>query len=109
MIYWGYLGIAIILEVAGTISLKVSSENNSLLAGVAVLVFYAASFTFMWLAIKKLDLGLAYAIWAGAGTALITLIGWAVFKDTMTVMKLFFISLIIVGVVGLKLAEHSPS
>ena len=105
MIYWGYLAIAIMLEVAGTLSLKVSSQNNSLSATFFVVVFYLASFSFLWLAIKKLDISLAYAIWAGAGTAIIALLGWLIFKDTMTFMKVIFISLIIIGVVGLKLVS----
>ena len=105
MIYWGYLAIAIMLEVAGTLSLKVSSQINSLSATFFVVVFYLASFSFLWLAIKKLDISLAYAIWAGAGTAIIALLGWLIFKDTMTFMKVIFISLIIIGVVGLKLVS----
>jgi len=108
MIYWSYLAIAIVLEVAGTLSLKVSSQNNSLTATFFVVVFYITSFTFLWLAIKKLDVSLAYAIWAGTGTALIALLGWLIFKDSMTFMKVVFISLIIIGVVGLKLSS-SPS
>jgi len=105
VIHWFYLGMAILLEVAGTLSLKVSSENNSLTATIMVVIFYIASFSFLWLAIKKLDLGMAYAIWAGAGTALIAVLGWLVFKDSMSIMKVLFISLIILGVVGLKLTS----
>lgn len=104
-ISWIYLGIAIILEVAGTMSLKFSSQNNSVMATIFVIVFYVASFGFLWLAIKKLDVSLAYAIWAGVGTALIATLGWLIFKDTMTLMKVFFISLIVIGVVGLKLVS----
>lgn len=104
-ISWIYLGIAIILEVAGTMSLKFSSQNNSIVATLFVIVFYVASFGFLWLAIKKLDVSLAYAIWAGVGTALIATLGWLIFKDTMTLMKVLFISLIVIGVVGLKLVS----
>jgi len=107
MIYWFYLAVAIVLEVAGTVALKISSENNSITAGVMVVVFYIASFSFLWLAIKKLDISMAYAIWAGTGTALIAILGWLVFKDSMTIMKVAFISLIIMGVVGLKLTSSS--
>jgi len=105
MIYWIYLGIAIVLEVAGTLSLKLSSQNNSLTAVLLVIIFYISSFTFLWLAIKKLDVSLAYAIWAGTGTALIAILGWLIFKDSMTVMKVLFIGLIIIGVVGLKITS----
>ena len=105
MIYWIYLTFAIIFEVAGTISLKVSSQSNNLTAVFFVVVFYIISFTFLWLAIKKLDIGLAYAIWAGTGTALIAILGWLIFKDSMTRLKVLFISLIVIGVIGLKLSS----
>ncbi|MDG6773442.1 multidrug efflux SMR transporter [Thiomicrorhabdus sp. ZW0627] len=107
MIYWFYLMVAIVFEVAGTLSLKFSTQNSNLLVTVFVIVFYITSFTFMWLAMKKIEMGVAYAVWAGAGTAIIALLGWLIFKDSMTLMKLVFISLIIIGVVGLKLATPS--
>jgi small multidrug resistance pump len=107
MIYWIYLSIAILFEVAGTISLKLSTQNGNILTTGLVVVFYITSFTFMWLAMKKIEMGVAYAVWAGAGTAIIAMLGWLIFKDSMTIMKMMFISLIIIGVVGLKLATPS--
>lgn len=56
----------------------------------------------MWFAIKKIDISVAYAIWAGLGTTLISLMGWLIFKEQITPIKLFFIACIIIGVVGLK-------
>ncbi|WP_373018126.1 multidrug efflux SMR transporter [Thiomicrorhabdus sp.] len=107
MIYWIYLSIAILFEVAGTISLKLSTQNGNILTTGLVVLFYITSFTFMWLAMKKIEMGVAYAVWAGAGTAIIAMLGWLIFKDSMTIMKMMFISLIIIGVVGLKLATPS--
>jgi len=102
MIYWGSLGVAIAFEVLGTLSLKYSSLHNSQLAGWLTLIFYIVSFSLMWYAIKKIDISVAYAIWAGLGTALITLVGAKIFDEVLTPLKLLFVSLIIIGVVGLK-------
>ncbi len=48
---------------------------------------------------------MTYAIWSGVGTALTAVIGVFLFKETMNLQKLFFISLIIVGVLGLNLGS----
>jgi small multidrug resistance pump len=107
LLSWIYLGISIFFEVAGTLSLKYSSENDSPFWGGAVVVFYIISFSLMWVAIKKIDISVAYAIWAGLGTSLVVFGGWILFKEPMTILKLFFVSLIVVGVVGLKyFGEH---
>jgi small multidrug resistance pump len=102
LLSWVYLGISIFFEVAGTLSLKYSSENDSPFWGSAVVVLYLISFSLMWIAIKKIDISVAYAIWAGLGTTLVVFGGWILFKEPMTISKIFFVSLIIVGVVGLK-------
>lgn len=102
MLYWGYLTAAIFFEVLGTLSLKYSSINTNHLFSGLVVVFYVLSFTLMWYAIKKIDISVAYAIWAGMGTALITIIGAKVFDETLTPMKILFVAFIIIGVVGLK-------
>ena len=59
-------------------------------------------------ALKKIDLGIAYAIWAGVGTALVTVIGILWFREPATAVKLASILLIIAGVIGLNLGgQHS--
>ncbi|EJF06283.1 cation/cationic drug transporter [Thiovulum sp. ES] len=102
MLSWIYLSISIFFEVAGTLSLKYSSENDSPFWGGAVVVFYIISFSLMWIAIKKIDISVSYAVWAGLGTTLVVFGGWILFKEPMTILKLFFVSLIIIGIVGLK-------
>ena len=104
---WYYLIAAITLEVCGTVCMKLSDGLEKPVPSVLVYVFYIASFYFLAAAIKQVDLGIAYAIWAGSGTALVAIIGVAYFKEPMTVAKVICTLLIIVGVVGLKL--DSPS
>lgn len=102
MVYWLYLLGAIVFEVMGTMALKYSSVNSSPIYGWLTALFYLIAFTLLWYAIKKIDIGTAYAIWAGVGTAFIAILGVMIFKEEMTVMKALFILLIIIGAVGLK-------
>jgi len=71
-------------------------------------VFYAASFVALTLALKKLEVSIAYAVWSGVGTALIGAIGILYFREAITALKLASLLLIIAGVVGLNLggAKH---
>ena len=61
------------------------------------------SFSLLALSLRVVPLGVAYAIWAGVGTALVAAIGFIAFKEPVTALKLIFLTLIIVGCVGLNL------
>ena len=102
---WLYLTGAILFEVAGTISMKLSNGFTKLTPSVLLFVFYGISFVALTYALKKIDVSVAYAVWAGVGTALIAGIGCAYFKEPITLLKLASIGLIIIGVVGLNLIE----
>ncbi|MHB1948234.1 MAG: DMT family transporter [Gammaproteobacteria bacterium] len=97
-----YLFLAILLEVAGTTSMKLSYGFEKLVPSVLLFVFYMLSFLFLTLSLKRLEVGFAYAIWAGLGTLLIALIGVFYFNEPMTIIKATSLFLIIVGVMGLK-------
>ena len=103
--HWLYLALAIVLEVAGTTSMKLSEGFTRLVPTVLLVVFYALSFSLMTLALKRIDVGVAYAIWSGVGTALIAGIGIIWFREPATVVKLVSLGLIIAGVVGLNLSS----
>lgn len=104
MQHWFILAGAIVLEVAGTTSMKLSQGFTRLGPSVLIFVFYGLSFVALTLVLKKIDVGVAYAIWAGVGTALIAVIGFAYFHEPVTAVKVASIALIIVGVVGLNLS-----
>lgn len=103
--YWAFLILAILLEVAGTVSMKISDGFTKLVPSVLIFVFYALSFVALTFAIKKIEISVAYAIWSGVGTALIAGIGILYFKDAATMLKFASIFLIIAGVVGLKIGS----
>ena len=103
---WIYLSIAIVLEVAGTTCMKLSDGFEKILPSIGVGVFYLAAMAMMILAVKSLEIGTVYAIWSGAGTAIITIIGVIFFGESFSLVKVGSIALIIVGVVGLQLSTH---
>lgn len=95
---------AILLEVAGTTSMKFSHGFTKLLPSVLMIVFYLLSFSSLNFALKKLEVSVAYAIWSGLGTAIIVIIGWLWFKEQLSLWKIVSIALIILGVIGLNLS-----
>lgn len=107
MTSWFYLAVAIMLEVAGTTSMKLAEGFTRTVPSVMIFVFYGFSFVMLTLALKRIEISVAYAIWSGVGTALIALIGVLWFKEPLTALKLTSLALIIAGVAGLHLASEA--
>jgi small multidrug resistance pump len=104
---WGVLAIAIVLEVAGTTSMRLSEGFSRLTPSVLIFVFYAASFALNTLVIRVLGLSVVYAVWSGVGTVLTALIGFLYFKEPATTLKMISIGLIVIGVFGLHAASRA--
>lgn len=97
-----YLAIAIVCEVIGTSALKATEGFTRLGPSLVVVVGYALAFYFLSLTLKTVPVGVAYAIWSGVGVALITLIGWLVFKQRLDLPAILGILLIVAGVVVIQ-------
>jgi small multidrug resistance pump len=80
--YW-YLAIAIVAEVLATSALKESQGFSKLLPTLLVMAGYGASFYFLSLVLQTVPIGVAYALWAGLGIVLITIVGAVVFGQKM--------------------------
>jgi small multidrug resistance pump len=102
--HWLYLILAILFEVAGTTCMKLSDGLTKWLPAALMALFYCACFLFLALALKKIDVSLAYAIWAGIGVALISAIGVLYFREPLTTLKIVGTIAIIGGVIALNLA-----
>jgi small multidrug resistance pump len=100
---WFVLAIAIATEVCATLALKPAGDG-SVPALLVSVVGYAGSLGLLLWVLKRMDVSLAYAVWAGAGTAAIALIGMTALGEPVSLLKVASIGLIIVGVVGLNLA-----
>jgi small multidrug resistance pump len=98
------LSIAILFEVAGTTSMKLSRGFAELSPSVGVFVFYLCAAAAVVLALRRLDLSTTYAIWSGVGTALTVMIGIAYFREPLTAIKLASIAFVVIGVAGLSFA-----
>ncbi len=105
MTTWLLLFAAIIFEVIGTTMMKLSAGFTRLIPSLMIFVCYGTAFGFLTLCLRKMEVSTAYAIWSGLGTALIALIGAAFFNEQLTLMKLISLGLIILGVIGLNLAN----
>jgi len=103
---WLILSLAILLEVCGTVCLKLSHGMTRPVPVVGVVVFYLSTFTLMSLCIKNLEIGTVYAVWSGAGTALVAIIGILYFAESFNWMKILGLSLVIAGVIFL---HRTPS
>jgi small multidrug resistance pump len=101
---WVWLVAAIATEIAGTVALKYTDGFTRPIPSAIVLVGYGLSFLFLSLTLRDLSLSVTYAVWAGAGTAAIAVIGMAALGEAVTPLKLAAIALIVVGVVGLNAA-----
>jgi small multidrug resistance pump len=102
---WLLLVAAIVFEVAGTTSMKLSAGFTKALPSVLLFVFYALAFGALTLTLKNMEVSFVYAIWSGLGTALVTLIGILYFKESANLFKIASIGLIILGVVGLHFSS----
>ncbi|KPI12925.1 small multidrug resistance protein [Actinobacteria bacterium OK074] len=94
---------AIAAEVAATSAMKYSEGFSRLWPTVVTLVGYLVSFVLLSRTLKTVEIGTAYAIWSGAGTAAIAIIGLVAFGEGMTAAKLAGMALIVGGVVVLNL------
>ena len=104
---WLILLVAIVLEVCGTTSMKLSQGFTKLTPSVLIFVFYGLSFVALTLCLRYMDVSVAYAVWSGLGTLLIAAIGIAYFKEPLTLVKIGSLILIIVGVIGVNLSGNS--
>ncbi len=100
---WIALVFAILTEVAATVALK-SAGEGSVPAIAVVVVGYLASFVLLAVVLRSIEVGTTYAIWAGAGTALVATIGIVALGEAVSAAKLASLGLIVVGVIGLNLA-----
>ena len=102
---WLMLAVTILFEVAGSTMMKLANGFTVFWPSVAVFVCYGLSIAGLTVVLKYIDLSIAYAIWSGAGVALIALIGIIYFKEPLTAARVISLGFIIVGVIGLQLAS----
>lgn len=101
---WIYLFGAIGFEIIATSLMKHSNGFTKVLPTIGTFVGYIVCFTLLSFALKKIDLGVAYAIWSAVGIIVLTTIGVFFFKEEINFYKVISLCFIIVGVIDLNLS-----
>ncbi|MFA5962497.1 MAG: multidrug efflux SMR transporter [Sphingomonas sp.] len=102
-----WLALAIVAEVIATSSLKAAAGFTRPLPSLAVVAGYAAAFYCLSIALRTMPVGIAYALWSGAGIVLVTAIAWIVYGQKLDAVALAGMALIILGAALLNLrAPH---
>ena len=107
--HWAYLGLAIVAEVTGTAALKQSIGFSRPAFAVLSVASFAMALFFLSLALGAIPLGIAYAIWAGIGIVLASLLGLVAFRQTVDVAAIVGIGLIVCGVVVINTLSRSTT
>ena len=105
---WGALILAGGFEVGYALSVNGSQGFTNLAWSLIALVFFLCTLFFLSVALKKVDVGIGYAVWAGIGSVGAALLGPVFFDEVFTPAKAFWLAVIIAGVIWLKLAD-SPT
>ncbi|MEK4063488.1 MULTISPECIES: DMT family transporter [Paenibacillus] len=98
-----FLAVAVVSELFGTSLLKASEGLTRVYPSIGMVLCFGVAFYSLSLSLQQIPLGVAYAIWSGAGTALTVVIGIVVWKEAANVTTTFGILLIIAGVVLVNL------
>jgi small multidrug resistance pump len=102
-----YLAVAIIAEVIATSALKSSQGFTKPLASIIVVLGYGIAFYCLSIVLKTIPIGIAYAIWAGLGIVLISIVGYFFYQQKLDLAAGIGMSLIVLGVVVINIFSKS--
>lgn len=100
------LGAAIVCEIIATSMMKLSDSLTKWVWIPPMLLFYILALIGLAKALERIEVGVAYAVWAASGTFLIALIGIVAFGERATPLKLASLALVIAGVIGLNVSQR---
>nr|WP_225751470.1 multidrug efflux SMR transporter [Pseudoclavibacter sp. Marseille-Q3772] len=104
---WAALLLAGAFEVGYALSVNGSHGFTNLTWSIVALVFFLCTLFFLSVALKRIDVGIGYAVWAGIGAVGSAVLGPVFFEETFTTTKAIWLAVIIAGVVWLKLADSA--
>lgn len=102
MIYWIFLAFAITAEVIGTLSMKYATAHGEMTGHIVMYTMITASYILLSLAIKRVALGVAYALWEGVGILFIMFFSVIWFNEAFSLTKLTGLAILVIGIVMLK-------
>jgi len=104
---WIYIFIASVFEICWAVGLKYSNGFSEMRASIFTIITMILSYVFLSAGAKNLPIGTAYAVWTGIGAVGTAIYGIIFFNEPKELTRLFFIFLIIVGIIGLKLSYRT--
>ena len=102
---WLLILVAGLLEVVWAVGLKYTEGFTRLVPSLITGAAIVASMLLLSMAARSLPIGTAYAVWVGIGAAGAAIVGMAALGEPVTTPRLFFLALLIVSVVGLRLSS----
>lgn len=106
---WFYILIASVFEICWAVGLKYSEGFTRLTPSIFTITTMILSYVFLALGSKNLPIGTAYAIWTGIGAVGTAVYGMLFFNESKDFFRIFFVLLIVAGIVGLKLSHQTNS
>lgn len=100
---WLFIFIASIFEVSWAIGLKYSNGFTKLFPSIFTIISMILSYVFLSFGVKHISLGTAYAVWTGIGVLGTTIYGIFFFNESKEFLRIFFIILIFIGIIGIRL------
>ena len=105
---WLYLFIAGLFEIGWAVGLKYTKGFTKLWPSVITIIGMVLSFYFLSNAVKSIPIGTAYAVWTGIGAVGTAILGIILFGESKEFIRVFFIFLIVIGIIGLKIFSKFP-
>ncbi|OTA19997.1 spermidine export protein MdtJ [Xenorhabdus beddingii] len=109
MIYWIFLALAIVAEVTGTLSMKHASVSGDFTGMIVMYTMITTSYILLAIAVKKVALGVAYALWEGIGILFITTFSVVWFNESLSLMKMAGLVLLMAGIALIKIGSKKAS
>ncbi len=106
---WIYIFIASIFEISWAVGLKYSNGFSEIKAGIFTVITMILSYVFLALGVKNLPIGTAYAVWTGIGAVGTVVYGIFFFNEPKEPLRIFFIFLIVAGIIGLRITYRTAN
>lgn len=106
---WFFLVVAIAFEVSGTIAAKQANGYTNLAASALMIFFYVLSLSGLTLAMKSIDMSIAYPVWTGVAVLVLSILGVTLFHESMSYAKAIAIFFLVIGLIGLTMGDQSHS
>lgn len=103
---WLFLLLAIIAEVVGTSFMTLAARDGGYAGYFIMALALAISYYFLALSIRRIGVGVAYAIWEGIGLILLTIVGVYIFKDDLSIQELAGLAIAVIGITCVTLGEE---